>query len=81
MKLITNSSSDNKISYPFFVGFIYLLNNMELVKKIYLTCAEKSEDKEVTKSQFLKEALQFSQITPCEIHILFSLIKGFRTDE
>ena len=54
---------------------------MELVKKIYLTCAEKSEDKEVTKSQFLKEALQFSQITPCEIHILFSLIKGFRTDE
>lgn len=69
------------ITYPYFVAFTYLLNNMELVKKIYLTCAENSEDKEVTKSQFLKEALQFSQITPCEIHILFSLIKGFRTDE
>jgi hypothetical protein len=33
------------------------------------------------KGQFLREAQQFSQITPCEIHILFSLIKGFRSDE
>jgi len=79
--LIQNVSSQTLITYPYFVAFTYLLNNMELIKKIYLTCSKENPNKEVTKGQFLREAQQFSQITPCEIHILFSLIKGFRSDE
>lgn len=79
--LITNSSSDNKISYPFFVGFIYLLSNMELIKKIYLTYANDQPNSGVTKGQFLKEAQQFSRITPLEINILFSMIRGFKNDD
>jgi solute carrier family 25 aspartate/glutamate transporter 12/13 len=54
---------------------------MELIKKIYLTCSNNNPNTEISKGQFLREAQQFSQITPCEIHILFSLIKGFRADE
>ena len=31
--------------------------------------------------QFLREAQQFSQVTPYEINILFSVIRSFRDDE
>lgn len=69
------------ITFPYFIAFTYLLNNMELVKRIYLNCANNNPTKEVSKNLFLREAQQYSQLTPCEIHVLFSLIKGFRTDE
>lgn len=75
------------------------------MKKIYLTCSNNNEKREVSKGQFgffflknilfikfskylskfigifLREAQQFSQLTPYEINILFSLIKSFRDDE
>lgn len=80
-KLITKSTDQNTISYPHFVAFISLLNNMELIKKVYLTIANNHENREISKMQFFKEAQQFSQLTPYEINILFSLIKSFREDE
>ena len=54
---------------------------MELIKKIYMTCADSHPNKEVGIGQFLREAQQFSQLTPLEINILFSLIKTIRKDE
>lgn len=79
--LIKLSSNQPTISFQFFVAFIYLLNNMELIKKVYLTCANEHPNTEVSKGQFLREAQHFSQLTPYEIDILFSLIKNFRNDE
>jgi solute carrier family 25 aspartate/glutamate transporter 12/13 len=54
---------------------------MELIKKIYSSCANQNHNKEVTKSQLMREAQQFSQLTPYEITVLFSLIKNLRSDE
>ncbi len=79
--MIQNISNQTLITYPYFIAFTELINNMELIKKIYLTCSNNNPNTEISKGQFLREAQQFSQITPCEIHILFSLIKGFRADE
>ena len=81
LKLITRSTDQNTITYPHFVAFISLLNNMELIKKVYLTIADKHENREISKMQFFKEAQQFSQLTPYELNILFSLVKSFRDDE
>jgi hypothetical protein len=79
--IIDVSSTGSVITYPFFRAFIHLLNNIELVKKIYLTCAKNDPTGQVNKGQFLKEAQQFSsQITPYEVNILFSMIKEFRDD-
>lgn len=79
--LVTNSTNQQVVTYSYFTAFIYLLKNIELIKKIYLTCAENNHEKEVTQGQFLREAQQFSQVTPYEISILFSLIKSFRSDD
>lgn len=78
---LLNNSNQQVISYTYFTAFIYLLKNMELIKKIYLTCANDSHTKEVTQGQFLREAQQFSQVTPLEINILFSLIRSFKPDD
>lgn len=80
-RLLSESSGQAKISYSFFVAFISTLNNMELMKKIYLTCSNNYEQREVSRGIFLREAQQFSQLTPYEINILFSLIRSFRDDE
>lgn len=37
------------ITYPYFKGLISLLNDMELIKKIYLHITDKVKDKEITK--------------------------------
>lgn len=68
------------ISYPFFVAFNSLLNNMELVKKIYLTCTNGIAKTDVSKGEFLQAAQQFAQITPLEVNILFALTNIFRPD-
>ena len=79
--MIDISSNQPTISFQFFVAFIYLLNNMELIKKVYSTCANDHPNREVSKGQFLREAQHFSQLTPYEIDILYSLVNSFRNDE
>ncbi|XP_037081771.1 calcium-binding mitochondrial carrier protein Aralar1-like isoform X2 [Pollicipes pollicipes] len=61
------------VSFPFFMAFNSLLNNMELVKRIYLLSSNGSRTAEVTKEEFLQSAQMMSQITPLEVDILFKL--------
>ncbi|KAK2721465.1 calcium-binding mitochondrial carrier protein Aralar1-like isoform X2 [Artemia franciscana] len=63
----------NKVSFPFFSAFLTLLENMELVKKIYLNSTGGLQTAEVTKEEFLHSAQSMSQITPLEVDILFLL--------
>jgi solute carrier family 25 aspartate/glutamate transporter 12/13 len=62
-----------KVSFPFFTAFCSLLNNMELIKKIYLNATQGVRTTEVTKEEFLHSAQMMSQITPLEVDILFQL--------
>ena len=41
----------HQVSYPYFTAFISLLNNMELIKKIYLSATRGHYDQEVTKGK------------------------------
>lgn len=63
----------HKVSFPYFMAFCSLLNNMELVKKIYLHFTKGDTHTEMTKEEFVATAQQMSQMTPLEIDILFSL--------
>lgn len=66
-------SGGHLVSFPYFMAFNSMLNNMELVKKIYLSSTRGKPDVEVTKEEFLHAAQQMSQITPLEVDILFQL--------
>ncbi|XP_031783557.1 calcium-binding mitochondrial carrier protein Aralar1 isoform X3 [Nasonia vitripennis] len=61
------------VSFPYFMGFNSLLNNMELIKRIYLNATNGHRFQEVTKEEFLHSAQMMSQITPLEVDILFHL--------
>lgn len=62
-----------KISFPYFMAFNTLLNNMELIKRVYLNATNGHRTQEVTKEEFLHSAQMMSQITPLEVDILFQL--------
>jgi solute carrier family 25 aspartate/glutamate transporter 12/13 len=63
----------HKVSFPYFMAFCSLLNNMELIKRIYLAAAEGNRLEPITKDDLLYSAQTMSQITPLEIDILFQL--------
>ncbi|XP_068152109.1 calcium-binding mitochondrial carrier protein Aralar1 isoform X1 [Drosophila tropicalis] len=63
----------HKVSFPYFIAFTSLLNNMELIKQIYLQATQGNRTEMVTKDQLLYAAQTMSQITPLEIDILFQL--------
>ncbi|XP_015437476.1 PREDICTED: calcium-binding mitochondrial carrier protein Aralar1 isoform X1 [Dufourea novaeangliae] len=65
--------SGRKVSFPYFMAFNSLLNNMELIKRIYLNATNGHRYDEVTKERFLHSAQMMSQITPLEVDILFQL--------
>lgn len=64
-----------KISYAYFTGFISLLNNMELIKKIFLGATKRDKRAACTKEQLMYQAQEFPQVTPMEIDILFQLVQ------
>jgi len=70
---LVSACQNHQVSYPFFVAFISLLSNIELIKKIYLNATNGSRTLEVTKEEFLHSAQMMSQITPLEVDILFVL--------
>merc|ERR1711881_578347 len=70
---IIGATHGQQVSYPYFVSFISLLSNIELIKKIYLNATNGSRTLEVTKEEFLHSAQMMSQITPLEVDILFVL--------
>jgi len=61
------------VSYAFFNAFLSLLQNMDLIKKVYLHATQGSRQAEVTKEEFLNAAKVLAQITPQEVEILFRL--------
>ncbi|VVC40166.1 Hypothetical protein CINCED_3A016587 [Cinara cedri] len=79
--LLTTGVRDNllpaagahRVSFPYFMAFISLLNNMELIKRIYLNASNENRNREVTKDEFLYSTQVMSQITPLEVDILFTL--------
>lgn len=70
---VISACQGRQVSYPFFVAFINLLSNIELIKKVYLNATNGSRTFEVTKEEFLHSAQMMSQITPLEVDILFVL--------
>lgn len=55
------------------MAFTSLLNNMELIKRVYLNASGGQRTLEVTKEEFLHSAQMMSQVTPLEVDILFTL--------
>ncbi|KAM6986943.1 electrogenic aspartate/glutamate antiporter SLC25A12, mitochondrial-like [Aplochiton taeniatus] len=66
-------STSHTMSFSYFNAFNSLLNNMELIRKIYSTLAGSRKDTLVTKEEFIRAANKFGQINPMEIDILFQL--------
>ncbi|CAG0893302.1 unnamed protein product [Cyprideis torosa] len=71
-------SGGHLVSYPYFVAFISLLHNMELVKKVYLNCTNGDRQAEITREEFLRSSQMMSQITPLEVEILFHMVNLIR---
>ncbi|CAO1423734.1 unnamed protein product [Diamesa tonsa] len=66
-------TAGHKVSFPYFMAFNSLLNNMELIKRIYLNAAGGNRLEPITKDELLHSAQTMSQITPLEIDILYQL--------
>ncbi|VDP76102.1 unnamed protein product [Schistosoma mattheei] len=69
-----------RITFAYYMAFIALLTNMELIKKVYLSRTNGNAKVELTKEEMLNAAQHFSQITPMEMSILFQLISLLRKD-
>ncbi|MGH0162434.1 UNVERIFIED_CONTAM: hypothetical protein FKN15_069616 [Acipenser sinensis] len=65
-------TTSHQIRFFYFNGFKSLLNNMELIRKIYSTLSGTQKDVEVTKGAILASQ-KFVQVTPVEVDILFQL--------
>lgn len=55
------------------MAFNSLLNNMELIKRVYLNASSGSRVEEVTKENLLYSSQLMSQVTPLEVDILYQL--------
>lgn len=56
LQAVSAGQSGRKVSFPYFMAFNSLLNNMELIKRIYLNATNGHRYQEVTKgSPFLKD--------------------------
>ncbi|XP_005095774.2 calcium-binding mitochondrial carrier protein Aralar2 [Aplysia californica] len=71
--VVLGGEHQRQISYAYFTAFISLLNNIELVKKIYMSATRRDPTKAVHKEELLYQSQEFSQITPLEIDILYQL--------
>ena len=63
----------HKVSFAYFMAFNTLLNNMELIKRVYLNATSGNRMEAITKDELLLSAQRMSQITPLEIDILYQL--------
>ncbi|XP_013413713.1 calcium-binding mitochondrial carrier protein Aralar1 [Lingula anatina] len=71
---VAGSDKAHKVSFPYFTAFISLLNNMELVKKVYLVTTGGNKKATLTKEELLHECQYYTQLTPLEVDILFQLV-------
>ncbi|KFQ14219.1 Calcium-binding mitochondrial carrier protein Aralar1, partial [Leptosomus discolor] len=70
---VAGGTVSHQVSFSYFNAFNGLLNNMDLVRKIYSNIAGPRKDVEVTKEEFTHAAIRFGQVTPMEIDILYQL--------
>ncbi|NXF61821.1 CMC1 protein, partial [Ciccaba nigrolineata] len=70
---VAGGTVSHQVSFSYFNAFNALLNNMDLVRKIYSNIAGTRKDVEVTKEEFTHSAIHFGQVTPLEIDILYQL--------
>uniref|UniRef100_A0A8C5B350 Solute carrier family 25 member 13 n=1 Tax=Gadus morhua TaxID=8049 RepID=A0A8C5B350_GADMO len=70
---VAGGTTSHQVSFSYFNGFNSLLNNMELIRKVYSTLAGHRKNLEVTKEEFIVAAQRFGQVTPMEVDILFQL--------
>ncbi|NXP43799.1 CMC1 protein, partial [Heliornis fulica] len=71
--LVAGGTVSHQVSFSYFNAFNALLNNMDLVRKIYSNIAGTRKDVEVTKEEFTHSAIRSGQVTPLEIDILYQL--------
>ncbi|CAG9765094.1 unnamed protein product [Ceutorhynchus assimilis] len=74
IEAVQGETQSRKVSFPYFIAFNSLLNNMELVKRIYLNVTNGHRNQEVSKDEFMHSAQAMSQMTPLEVDILFHLV-------
>ncbi|GFR64060.1 calcium-binding mitochondrial carrier protein Aralar1, partial [Elysia marginata] len=72
--LVVGEGHHRQISYAYYTAFISLLNNLELVKRIYTAATRRDLTKPLAKDELMYQAQEFSQITPLEINILYQLV-------
>ncbi|RUS72268.1 hypothetical protein EGW08_019969 [Elysia chlorotica] len=72
--LVVGEGHHRQISYAYYTAFISLLNNLELVKRIYTAATRRDLTKPLPKDELMYQAQEFSQITPLEIDILYQLV-------
>lgn len=70
---ILQITEGHKISYAYFMAFNSLLNNMELIKRVYLNATNGNRVQPITKDELLYSSQVMSQVTPLEVDILFKL--------
>ena len=70
---VSSLTGGHRVTFPFFMAFNSLLNNMELVKKIYLSHTKGNAHREVSREEFLYAAQLMSEMTPLEVDVLFAL--------
>ncbi|XP_042688689.1 calcium-binding mitochondrial carrier protein Aralar1-like [Centrocercus urophasianus] len=70
---VAGGTVSHQVSFSYFNAFNALLNNMDLIRKIYSNIAGTRKDIEVTKEEFTQSAIRFGQVTPLEIDILYQL--------
>ncbi|XP_065526459.1 electrogenic aspartate/glutamate antiporter SLC25A12, mitochondrial isoform X2 [Lathamus discolor] len=70
---VAGGTVSHQVSFSYFNAFNALLNNMDIVRKIYSNIAGTRKDIEVTKEEFTHSAIHFAQITPLEVDILYQL--------
>ncbi|KAI5107193.1 calcium-binding mitochondrial carrier protein Aralar1 [Silurus meridionalis] len=70
---VVGGGTTHMVSFSFFNAFNSLLNNMEIIRKIYSTLAGTRKDTLVTKEEFVHAVNKFGQITPMEVDILYQL--------
>ncbi|XP_066248454.1 calcium-binding mitochondrial carrier protein Aralar1 isoform X3 [Euwallacea similis] len=74
IEAVQGETQSRRVSFPYFIAFNSLLNNMELVKRIYLNVTNGHRTQEVSKDEFMHSAQAMSQMTPLEVDILFHLV-------
>ena len=65
---VAGGGKSKSVSYPYFMAFISLLNNMELLKQIFESAAKRSSVSELTKGW------TFCLLMICAVFMLFSPI-------